>query len=462
MSIQSRIANLLFPNTIAQVAAEAAKAAAAAISVRVDDSPGWDQLRPGPADRPWSSRSDDLEDALEAWRKNFLIRRIVTLIRSYVVGNGITISSKIPAVDKFVQAFWTHEKNRIARRLGPMCDELTRAGELFPALFTNRLDGLSYVRFVPASRIRELETDEEDYEIELRYGEIRDTIEPKWWMGIGDKNAFPVKPSGDLKALMLHFSVNKPIGATRGEGDLTPILPWALRYSEWLGDRVRMNRIRTRIGILDIGLADDTQVEAKRQQLSSRNPIKAGIYVHGPGETVTLHTLNIRAGDAGEDGKLLRLATVTGANVALHYVGEGEAVNYSTAKEMGEPSARFFSERQLDFCRFLCDLVEAAYRRAAVLGYVDALDDLQLVANTPEVARADNLGLAQAAKEIVFALGMMRAQGWIDDFTAAQLAFKFAGEALSEEEINAILSKAEEEQPADVDQNDIPTDETED
>jgi hypothetical protein len=441
ITLRHRLARLLFPDILEAQA----KAAAAAISVRVDDSRGWDQLQPGPADRPWSERSDDLDDALEAWRKSFLIRRIVTLVRSYVVGNGITVSSEDPAVDAFVGAFWDHRQNRLPRRLGPICDELTRAGEIFPVLFTNRVDGLSYLRLVPASRIRQIETDPEDYEIELRYGEIRTSeVDPKWWVGPGHRRAFRRGRGrgGPLQPLMLHYSVNKPIGATRGEGDLTPILPWALRYSEWLKDRVRLNRQRTRQGVLDVEIADDALVEQKRQQLQTDNPIAHGIYVHGPGETVTMHQLNIRADEAAEDGKLLRLANATGANIALHYLGEGEAVNYSTAKEMGEPSARFFAERQEELCAMLLDLVTVAYRRAEALERVPPVEDLQLSANTPEVARADNLSLAQAASNIVTALGEMRVNGWVDDATAARLAFKFAGEALSEEEITTILANA--------------------
>ncbi len=31
-------------------------------------------------------------------------------------------------------------------------------------------------------------------------------------------------------AVMLHYSVNKPIGALMGESDLTTIIPWLLRY----------------------------------------------------------------------------------------------------------------------------------------------------------------------------------------------------------------------------------------
>lgn len=445
-SIRERILDRFFGDLIDS----RIKAATAAISVKVDDSPGWDGLTPGPADRPWHERADDLEDALEAWRKNFLVRRIVTLIRSYVVGDGITVSSRIPDVDAFARQFWSHRQNRMPRRLGPMCDELTRAGEVFPVLHTNRVDGMSYVRFVPAAQIRELETDPEDYEIEIRYGELQaDTTELRWWNGPGHAKAFSRVRGNKLQPLMLHFAVNKPIGATRGESDLSPVLPWALRYSEWLKDRVRLNRQRTRQGVFDVEIADDSIVEQKRQQLRTSNPIEAGIYVHGPGEKTQMHKLEIGAGDAAEDGKVLRLANATGANIALHYLGEGEGTNYATAKEMGEPSARFFTERQADFCAFLVEMVDAGYRRKAALGLAQLPEDgdLQLFTATTEVARADNQSLATAAREIVQALAQMKAEGWIDDVTAAKTAFKFAGEALSEDEIAQILAKAAAEKP---------------
>ena len=157
------------------------RAVASAVSVRVDDSSGWDQLSGGTdLDRPWSDRIEDLDDALEAWRKNFLVRRIVNLTTSYVVGNGITVTSDRPEIQDFIQAFWNHPKNHIDRRLGPICDELTRAGEAFPALFTNRVDGMSYVRLIPAVRINQIDTHEEDYETEFAHHQITDNLEGKW------------------------------------------------------------------------------------------------------------------------------------------------------------------------------------------------------------------------------------------------------------------------------------------
>ena len=435
---RERIVNRFFGDIID------ARVQAAAVTIRIDDSPGWDDLTPGPADRPWSERLDDLDDALEAWRKNFMVRRLVTLTRSYVVGSGITVSSEVPAVEKFLRVFWDYPQNRMARRLGPMCDELTRAGEIFPILFTNRVDGMSYIRFVPASRIRELDTAKNDYEIEKRYGEIQQlTADLKWWYGPAHYRAFDLTRGGKLMPLMLHYSVNRPIGATRGEGDLVPLLPWAKRYGQWLSDRVRLNRQRTRQMLLDIEIADGTLVVEKRQQLRTTNPVEAGIYVHGPGEEVKLHNLNIRAADVKDDGRALRLAIAAGGNVGLHYLGEGEAVNYSTAKEMGEPTARFYTERQDDLCWFVKDMVSVAYKRAVAMGRAVEVADLGIKTSVAEVARADNQSLATAARDIVGALREMAEVGWIDRKTALQMAFKFAGEPLGEEEVERILKEAE-------------------
>ena len=65
---------------------------------------------------------------------------------------------------------------------------------------------------------------------------------------------------------------------------------------------------------------------------------------------------------------------------------------------------------------------------------------LELNAQALEVARADNQALAGAASSIVGAFVQMRERGWIDDETAVRLAFKFAGENLSQEQIDTILA----------------------
>jgi hypothetical protein len=243
---------------------------------------------------------------------------------------------------------------------------------------------------------------------------------------------------------MLHYTVNKPLGATRGESDLTPILPWAKRYSEWLKDRARLNRIRTRTGVLHIIVKDETKVAEVRRKTRTRNPLETGIYVSGEGQEVKLLNLNIGADDARDDGRALRLAIATGAQVGMHYLGEGESVNYATAKEMGEPTTRFYSERQDILVAHFINLTAHACRRyAAVTGAsIPENPGEHITASVTEIAKADNESLAAAARDIVEALAQMKAEGWMTDEEAVRIAYKFAGEPLGKEEIDAILKNA--------------------
>ena len=103
------------------------------------------------------------------------------------------------------------------------------------------------------------------------------------------------------------------------------------------------------------------------------------------------------------------------------------------------------------------DLVRTAYRRKVALGlarppgggsssensnwWLDTGEAYKLRASATETARADNQSLAQAAHQIVQALQHMKQEGWIDDETAARLAFKFAGEPISDHHLAKILHR---------------------
>jgi hypothetical protein len=308
------------------------------------------------------------------------------------------------------------------------------------------------VRFVPAAMIRDVLTAPNDYETELGY-EQNDAGGTVWYHPHHPQSAF--KRGETVPPVMLHYTVNKPLGATRGESDLTPILPWAKRYAEWLKDRTRLNRIRTRTGVLHIVVKDETKVEAVRQETRTKNPLETGIYVSGEGQELKLHNLNIGADDARDDGRALRLAIATGAQVGMHYLGEGESVNYATAKEMGEPTTRFYSERQDILTAHLRSLTAHAYRRFATVTRAPVPENLekQITASVTEVAKQDNKDLAAAAREIVETLAIMKAEGWVTDDEAVRIAYKFAGEPLGKEEVDRILKQKPEPDGGDHDED---------
>lgn len=91
-------------------------------------------------------------------------RRIVNLTSAYVCGDGITVSSARPAVQKFPGCLLAAPENRLHLRQVEWCQELSRSGELFVALFPDETTRMVYVRAIAANRIDEIQWRDGDYE----------------------------------------------------------------------------------------------------------------------------------------------------------------------------------------------------------------------------------------------------------------------------------------------------------
>ena len=239
----------------------------------------------GPMDRSWRELSLQFSDALDAWRKNPLARRIIGLTTSYVVGDGITLASEYGPLKRYLTQWWNDPKNLIDLRLTALSDELARAGELFIVLHFNRADGISYLRTVPASLIDGIKWAPGDYEQETSYHEAVGLEDPDyanggrtWYAaaaltaGFGASLTDEADEKGRYKPMMLHFAVNRPAGCVRGESDLATILPWLQRYSFWLEERVMLNAaVRAFLWIVKVAKAN----VATRQASCGLRPSRA-------------------------------------------------------------------------------------------------------------------------------------------------------------------------------------------
>lgn len=410
------------------------------ITTVVDDRPGWSSLNASPLDTPWPEQLQQLTDALEAWRKNPLARRIVELTSAYVVSNGISLGSDYQPLQRFIDAFWYHPLNNMPARLVAWCDELTRSGELFPVL-NRAADGMSYVRMVPASEIDEIRWVPGDYESETAYHRIEpNNPEGTWWIG-------PHHPEADTaNQLMLHYTINRPVGCTRGESDLAPLLPWLRHYSRWLEDRVRLNWA-SRVWLWFVRVPAN-KVQAKQAQYS-RPPEPGSIIVHDEGEEWSLQSPSIQARDVAADGKAMRYMIAAGAGIPLHMLSEADGTNVATAEAQTDVAARHYRKRQQVFAQMLVDLVLHAYHhwRRTQARPPRRCTPFDVTLSLPEIIRADNLQLAQAGREIVGMLADLRNQLTAsgiqptDDLNrrTVDLAFRFAGEILDPDEIASIL-----------------------
>jgi hypothetical protein len=393
-------------------------------------------------DKPWHELFQEFEDAREAWRRNPLARRLVGLVTSYTVGNGITLHSEKRDVQRFITEFWQH--NRLSLRVDEWCDELSRSGELFPVLFTNPVTGISTVRTVPACLIRSVEFDVEDYEREVRYEESVGPGEAeKWWMGAGHARAMEID-----QPLMLHYAVNRPTGAVRGESDLAPILPWLRRYNRWLEDRVRLNAaMRAFLWIVKVPARLRSALEERY-----RMPPEPGsvIIAEEGAETWEAVAPNLHAADAEKDGRAIRWMIVAGGpGTALLDIGEGEDSNLATGQAMAEQRRRFLRRRQAYLVWLLIDLTLHAYARYRVVNPGKAqITAADIQATTPDISPEDNQSLASAAVALANSLeGMARLVGRGPTFRAMalRLFIKFIGESVSQGEVEQMLAEGEEE-----------------
>ncbi len=409
MSFKDDLLDRLFGGLIRARVAEATLA---------EEDRWWRSLtKAGEKDVTPTSLKDQLEQSLEAYRSNPLAFRIIELTTDYVLGRGIALRAREPRVAEFVNRFWHHPENRMDARIYEMCTELSLAGELYVTFHTNPLDGMTYIRLVPASSIDEVTTDENDLENELGYHQVTndpDRIrEGRWWS------------QHDMR----HYAINRVVGAKRGQGDLVPLLPWLRRYKDWLTDRVVINKFKGAY-LWDVVLKGaGPEVIARKKAELMTPPSPGSCIVHNEVEEWKAIQPAINAEAVEADGKALRMAIGAGAGVPLHYMAEGESATRATAVEMGEPTRRHYERRQLYFGWLINDVVGVAVTRAIEAGALPA--DVDRTLEPPkfqDLTTSDNEALAQAAKTMADALVVAQAQGWIGPEEAAEMWKRFAGE----------------------------------
>lgn len=423
-----------------QQTADGAGERLAAIRAQVDDSPGWVGYTRRLHERDVAEVQSLYEDALAAYRKNPIAWRIIATTTNYILGDGLTVSSPRRDLARFIQAFWNHPKNKMELRLAAMSDELARAGDLFVVLFRNPQDGMSYIRFVTKDRIVKIESAPNDWENELIYYEAQDFGEPRAWYAPGHPE------SSQQEAVMLHYAVNRPIGALLGESDLATMLPWLQRYSRMLEDRVRLHwAVRTFLWVVTV----PTNLVSQKAEFYRTPPESGSIIVKDEAEKWEAVAPNLNAADAEHDLKAVRGMVDAGSGYPPHWRGEGSDVNLATARAMQSPTERHLARRQKYFLYLLQDILYQAYRRAAEIGKARPIPEVDytrlFTVAAADVSRSDNEGLAQSAQRIASALATLGEQlgGRSPTYNrlALELVTRFAGAPQSEATLARIIEE---------------------
>lgn len=408
-----------------------------------NSTPAWGALSNRPNERTIAEVQELYTDALTAWRKNPLAKRIVDITTDYVIGDGITLSSPYSYLNSFIEEFWYHPENNVPNRLQPMVEELTRSGNYLPILFTNPHDGLSYIRVATVDQLRGIHNLPNDWEtitqIDIaQYDNLNLAIKPYYTAAATDK------PAGDNATISL-YTINRPEAAHLGEGDLTTVIPWLMRYSRMLEDRIRLNwAVRMFLWFVKV---PSGMVAAKQEQYKSV-PEPGTVIVHDDAEEWNLQSPSLHANDASHDLSATRRMVYSGTGYPPNWYGE-QGSNLAEAKASTAPAERHLRRRQLHIIDILRQQALLAYhlRQKVRGGRKLPISNTQklITANTTDLSREDNAALAEAAERLSTSYKNLILETAPQSRTLTQeiltLFFKFAGEPKEKTTVDRIVDE---------------------
>lgn len=371
-----------------------------------------------------------MQKSLMAWRENALARRIVNLQTQYVIGDGISIKCEDERAAEFIQRFWNHPLNHMAGRSAEWCDELTRAGNLF-ILVSSDLAGMTYVRAVPATAIREIETAKNDYEQALWFQYIETEAMETTTVPAEDR----LNPS--LENRMIQFTVNRPVGAKWGEPDLAPVLDWLRLYSGWLEDRARLNKYRNSfLFTVKTKLQSEPERKRRQDQLNSRPLTPGSILVTTDAEEWDVISPQLESAQAAEDGLAIKKQIASGVGIPLHFLAEPESQNKASAEAAGGATYRTFEQRQKAFLWMMEQVIRTAMRRRRLVEHdFPAEAEFKLIG--ADISGKDNVELSTSAATMSNVATQLRKLGYISKAEFVRLVYKFGGELPDTETILA-------------------------
>jgi hypothetical protein len=249
---------------------------------------------------------------------------IVTQLKNYIIGQGVKVSCHHDKANRIIGDFWFH--NKMDQRLdGAVARRLT-AGEHYFFYFIDPETGDILVRdSCKPWDILEIECHTEDVETRLAYGrdnggdftnrdmkfyadlDYFEQAERSW----GEKSDQHAKLDPLQRVQMVKYGTLSDI---RGVTPLYPVLRYLKYYEDFLVDRIILNHERSKVVWIKV-VKGHGAPEAERAELA---PPGGTIMTETPFLSWKTVSADIKAHDAAEDGRLIRLAICAGVGIPEH------------------------------------------------------------------------------------------------------------------------------------------------
>lgn len=275
------------------------------------------------------------------FQRNPVAKRAVHYVSAFVVGDGFNLTCKNKDVEALLQAFIDNPDNCLREYERQAVIDLLVDGELFLRFYEAGGDVVA----VPLRpwEVEYIHTEPGFFRRPLKYH-----MQPYTSYNTDD----PDQPYGfeayDVLAdEVLHVAINRHSYELRGRSELYSALPWLRAHKEWLENRARQNHWRgALLWWVKIASGLPNVIAAKLAQYQ-RPPTPGSTVVTSDKEEWSALSNPVGAGDAGEDGRQLKIMALNGiAGIPEYMTGDGENANLATSKSQQLPVMKTFGEFQ--------------------------------------------------------------------------------------------------------------------
>jgi hypothetical protein len=405
-----------------------------AAGVTIDkDEENWRPLT-GDVDRDLSPVTQERmrKMALYLWESNPLANRLIEMPLAYLLAEGVRLTCKDEDHQKLLDKFWKDPINSMSLKLPKKVRELSIYGEQCYPTFVNEVDGFVRLGYLDPSLIETIVKDPDNPEQPIgivtrrnKHGLVR-----RYRVIVnGPEDVFTQRTQKIRETFAdgeaFYFTVNDLSNGYRGRSDLLAQIDWLDGYDEFLyGELDRWKFIRA--FIWDVTLKGATEADVIKRAKEITTPAPGSTRVHNDSEEWNAEAPDLKATDSAEGARLFRNHILGGASMPEHWFGGGGDVNRAAAAEMGEPTFKVYTMRQLMVKFMLEEIGSYVLRKMALAekagGELDlSMEENVVTAEFPEMTSRDTTGYATALQQVIVGCASAIAEGLLTKLTAVRI-----------------------------------------
>ncbi len=286
----------------------------------------------------YTTRQRVLTNCHAAYQRNPLAKAIVDYSNGFVIGDGFNLTCMNQEVEDFLNEFMSDPDNDIRAYEKCVLTDLQVDGEIM--LEKHEAEGREVLAPRRPRGCQKITTEAGFFRRKVAY-EFQRPERTDDQGGSENTNSEPIPAEN-----VLHIAINRHGYELRGRPDLFVILPWLRAYNDWLQNRARVNHYANAFVWHDQVETQNPGTIAAVANRFKEPPKPGSVYVSSSKETLSAINAQVRAGDAAEDGRQIRMMANTGARMPEYMLGDGENANLATATAQQMPALTKFQDYQ--------------------------------------------------------------------------------------------------------------------